>query len=117
MIVRLARPLPSNGRAILAQITLDGGGGYEGVVHAVPASRRRAHAYCYEQVLESDAQQHNIPGLDHPHEGARAEVVLSLTHSMHGHLKTVIHLAHDRDPNPDSGKLLYERRLGCVRKG
>src|SRR5436190_19622219 len=38
VIVRLARPLPSSGRRVLAAITLDGGGAYEGVVHAVPTA-------------------------------------------------------------------------------
>jgi len=116
VIVRLNRPLPRSGRHLLASATVDGGGGYEGVVPAVPLRRRHPHRYCYEQVLESDAQPHDIPALDHPKPGRPAVIAMYLPPTAATPtLRATVPLHRDRDPNPDSTAYLYERRLGCVR--
>jgi hypothetical protein len=116
VIVRLDRPVPRSGRRLLAHITLDGGGGYEGVVAAVPRDRRRPHRHCYEQILESDAQEHDIPRLDHPRPGDAAEIVMHIRRAGKDiTLSRRVSLEPDRDPDPDSSALRYERRLDCVR--
>lgn len=117
VIVRLTRSLPRQAHhKIGGAMTLDGGGGCEGVVDAVPLRYRRLRAYCYEEILRNDEQTHAIRPLDDPRPGTLARIALYAgPTTSRPILVTTARLQRDRDPDPDSGRFRYESSERCVK--